>query len=136
MPYKVLLVDDEEGILEEATEALTEEGYECFPANNVDDALAILRDDPGIALVVTDLKMPGKTGGDLIKEARATFDRDIKFIIMSGHGSPTVKTNGVDIDELPFLRKPLDIDEFLEVVEKVVASTGDKPGVGRGENDD
>ncbi len=101
----------------------------------MNDALAILRGDPGITLVVTDLKMPGKTGGDLIKEARAAFDRDIEFIVMSGHGSPTVKTNGVDIDDFPFLRKPLDIDAFLEMVGRVAASTGGKPNEDRGGND-
>ena len=136
MPYKVLVVDDEKDILEEAAEALTEEGYECLSADNVDYALAILRDDPEITLVVTDLKMPGKTGGDLIKETRAAFDRDIEFIVMSGHGSPTVATNGIDIDDFPFLRKPLDIDEFLEMVGRVAASIGGKPGEGRGTNDE
>ena len=136
MPYKVLVVDDEKDILEEAAEALTDEGYECFLANNVNYALAILRDDPGIALVVTDLKMPGKTGGDLIKEARAAFDRDIEFIVMSGHGSPTSEINGVDIDEFPFLRKPLDIGEFLEMVERVAASIGGKADEDRGANDE
>ncbi len=136
MPYKVLVVDDEKYILEEISETLTDEGYECFPANSADDALAILRDDPEIALVVTDLKMPGKTGGDLIKEVRAEFDRDIKFIIMSGHGSPTVKTNGVDIKAFPFLRKPLDIGEFLEMVERVAASMSGKPDDDGGGNDE
>ncbi len=136
MPNKVLVVDDEQEILEEISETLTDEGYECFPANNVDDALAILRDDPGIALVVTDLKMPGKTGGDLIKEAQEAFDRDIKFIVMSGHGSPTVQTNGVDIKSFPFLRKPLDINAFLEMVERVVASMGGKSDEDRGGNDE
>ncbi len=122
MSCKVLAVDDEKYILEEISEALTDEGYECFPADNVDDALAILGNDPGITLVITDLKMPGKTGGDLIKEARAAFDRDIKFIIMSGHGGSTVRTNGIDIDALPFLRKPLDIEEFLEMVKENISS--------------
>ena len=136
MPCKVLVVDDEKDILEEAAEALTDEGYECFLANNVSYALAILRDDPEIALVVTDLKMPGKTGGDLIKEARTAFDRDIEFIIMSGHGSPTSEINGVDIDAFPFLRKPLDIGEFLEMVERVAASIGGKPHADRGANDE
>ncbi len=136
MSHKVLVVDDEQYILEDISEALTEEGYECFPAHSVDDALAILRDDPGIMLVVTDLKMPGKTGGDLIKEVRAAFDREIKFIVMSGHGSHTVKINGVDIDALPFLRKPLDIDAFLEMVEREAASMSGKPDDGVGTNDE
>ncbi len=136
MSCKVLVVDDEKYILEEISETLTKEGYEWFLADNVDDALAILRDDPGIMLVVTDLKMPGKTGGDLIKEAQEAFDRDIEFIVMSGHGSPTVKTNGIDIGEFPFLRKPLDIDEFLEMVERVAVSTGGKPDDDGSTNDE
>ena len=62
MADKILVVDDEMEILEETSEALTEAGYECLCADNVDDALRILRRDSEIALVVTDLKMPGKTG--------------------------------------------------------------------------
>ncbi len=131
MPYKVLVVDDEEGILEEAAEALTDEGYECFSASNVNDALAILRNDPGIALVVTDLKMPGKSGGDLIKEARAAFDHDITFIIMSG--SP--EKFGLDLNKFSVLRKPLDINEFLEAVETALSLKGAKIGT-EGANDE
>ena len=119
---KILVVDDEMEILEETSEALTEAGYECLCADNVDDALKILRRDSEIALVVTDLKLPGKTGGDLIREAREEFDRDIAFIVMSGYGSPTVENNGINIDDFPFLRKLLDIGEFLELVRKAKGS--------------
>ncbi len=122
MPYKVLVVDDEKQILEEAAEALADEGYECFVADSVDRALEILRREAGITLVVTDLKMPGRTGSDLIKAAQQEFDREITFVIMSGHGSPTVKTNGINIDDYTFLRKPLDINEFLDVIGHVVST--------------
>lgn len=118
MADKILVVDDEVEIVEEAFEALTEDGYDCRCANNVDDALKILRRDSEITLVVTDLKMPGKTGVDLIQESRKEFDHDIAFIVMSGHGSPTVNHDGINIDDYPFLRKPLDIGEFLELVRR------------------
>jgi len=130
---KVLIVDDERDILEEASEALSEEGYEAICAGGVEDALDALRNHPDIGVVVTDLKMPGKPGGDLIKAARQEFKRPITFIVMSGHGSPRVETDGVDIEKFPFLRKPLDIDEFLEAVETAVTSGNERERDGRQE---
>ncbi len=119
---KILVVDDEQAILDEASEALTEEGYQAFCANSVDGALDILRKHGDIVVVVTDLKMPGKTGTNLINEAQAEFKRDICFIVMSGHGSPSIDTNGLDIRKFRFLRKPLDIDEFLGAIKAAVSS--------------
>lgn len=122
MPAKILLVDDEPVILEETSEALIEEGYACLCADNIAAAMEALDVDPDIALVVTDLKMPSGTGAELIHEATKRFDRDIKFIVISGHGNPRVETGGIDIKDYPFLRKPLDIERFLEVVETVLTA--------------
>ncbi len=117
---KILVVDDEADILDEIDETLTDEGYETFCAERVDEALEVLRNHADINLVVTDLKMPGKSGADLINEARAEFERDITFIIISGHGSPTADTFGLDIEQFIFHRKPLDIDQLLESIESVL----------------
>ncbi|MCH8104868.1 MAG: response regulator [Proteobacteria bacterium] len=114
---KILVVDDERDILDEIEETLTEEGYEVICAAEVNAALEALRTHSDINLVVTDLKMPGKSGADLINEARTDFERDISFIIISGHGSPSVETFGLDIDQFIFHKKPLDIDRFLESIE-------------------
>lgn len=122
MPAKILLVDDEIDILDEASEALIDEGYSCLCADSAAAALEMLGANPDIALVITDLKMPGRTGAELIREATERFDREIRFIVMSGHASPRVETNGVDIDDYPFLRKPLDIGRFLEIVEAVLTT--------------
>lgn len=117
---KILIVDDEEIILEEASETLTDEGYECFLASNVDAAVEIVKTTPRIILILTDLKMPGKTGADLIKVVEKNFGQDIKFIVMSGHASPRVEANGIDIVSYPFLRKPLDIENLIEMVASVL----------------
>ena len=114
---KILVVDDEMDILDEIEETLAEEGYEVICVAGVDAALEALRNHSDINLVVTDLKMPGKSGADLINEARTDFERDISFIIISGHGSPSVETFGLDINQFIFHKKPLDIDRFLESVE-------------------
>jgi len=118
---KILVVDDERDILDEIEETLTEEGYQAICMGSVDAALTVLRNHADINLVVTDLKMPGKSGADLIAEARAEFDREITFIIISGHGSPSAEFFGLDINHFIFHRKPLDIDPFLESVESVFA---------------
>lgn len=113
---KVLIVDDEKMILNLMSEALTDEGYECFVADNVDAAVEIMTIIPGITLIITDLKMPGKTGADLIKIVETQCEPNIKFIVMSGHGSPRVEGNGIDIAAYPFLRKPLSIERLLETI--------------------
>jgi DNA-binding NtrC family response regulator len=117
---KILIVDDEEMILELMAETITDTGYECFVANNVDAAVEVVKTTPGIVLIVTDLKMPGKTGADLIKIVEAECEQEIKFIVMSGQGSPRIEENGVDIASYPFLRKPLGIESLIEKISSVL----------------
>ena len=121
---KILIVDDEEIILEEASEALTDEGYECFVASNVEAAVEIVKTTPGIRLILTDLKMPRKTGADLIMTVEIELEKDIKFLVMSGHGSPRVPGNDINIASYPFLRKPLGIENLIEKVGSVLETKG------------
>ena len=107
-------------ILELISEALTDEGYECFVASGVDAAVEIVKTTSGIMIILTDLKMPGKTGADLIKIIETQCDPSIKFIIMSGHASPRIEGNGIDIASYPFLRKPLSIEALLENISSIV----------------
>jgi DNA-binding NtrC family response regulator len=60
--------------------------------------------------------MPKKTGADLIKTVETKWGQQIKFIVMSGHASPGVEDNGIDIASYPFLKKPLDIDDLIDTV--------------------
>ena len=122
MPVKIIIVDDEPIIVEEASEALTDEGYECLSASSVDDALVIVKNTKDIDIIITDLKMPKRTGADLIAAVEKEFDQQIKFIITSGHASPRTERNGVDIGNYPFLRKPLSIDDILDTVATVLKS--------------
>jgi DNA-binding NtrC family response regulator len=117
---KLLIVDDEETILEEVSEALTDEGYECFVASSVKAAVEIVKTTPGILLILTDLKMPRETGADLIKIVKTTMGKNINFIVMSGHASPRIDGNGIDLASFPFLRKPLDVENLIETVVSVL----------------
>lgn len=122
IPIKILIVDDEEIILEEASETLTDEGYECFVASSVKAAVEVIETTPGISLILTDLRMPEESGADLIKMVEEKFGQDIKFIVMSGHASPSIETDGIDLKLYPFLRKPLDVVSLIEIVDSVLAT--------------
>jgi len=124
MTIKILIVDDEEFICEEVSETLIDEGYQCLTASNVDDALTIIRNNHDISLIVTDLKMPRKSGVDLIKIVENEFGKTFKFVVMSGHGSALVDEIDIDLNAYSFLKKPLDIDKLIETVSLVeVVST-------------
>ena len=123
MSIKILVVDDEEIIVEEALETLTDEGYQCFGASGVDAAVKLVSTAVGIDLIITDLKMPKKTGADLIKTVETKWGQQIKFIVMSGHASPGVESNGIDIASYPFLKKPLDIGDLVDTVACVLEAS-------------
>jgi DNA-binding NtrC family response regulator len=120
MLTKILIVDDEKLILEEASESLISEGYECFIASGVDAAVEIVKDTPEIQLILTDLRMPQKTGADLIKIIETKYGKRIKFVIMSGHACRKIDDNGIDLASYPFLRKPLDVDNLIETIDSVL----------------
>jgi DNA-binding NtrC family response regulator len=102
------------------SETLTGEGYDCYVADNVESAIEIVNTTPEIILILTDLKMPGGTGADLIKIVETTLGQKIKFIVMSGHARPGVEKNGIDLALYPFMKKPLDIENLIEKVGSVL----------------
>ncbi|MCP4076991.1 MAG: response regulator [Gammaproteobacteria bacterium] len=121
----ILVVDDEEYILDELVEAISEDGNDVMSANSVDKAIDILRDNLDIKLLITDIKMPIKLGTELIHFSMREFPDRHKFIIMTGHGDVSNDLNSVELNGIPVFIKPIDLDEvlaFIKVVEKKVNS--------------
>lgn len=108
---KILLVDDEDGIRRVLGLSLSDEGYPVETAANADEALAALkRNRPDI--VLTDIKMPGKSGLELLAEIKA-LDRDIEVIMLTGHGDLDLAIQSLKLEATDFLTKPLN-DELLD----------------------
>jgi DNA-binding NtrC family response regulator len=117
----ILVVDDEQANLDELEEALTDEGHKPICKRSVDDAMAVLYEHEDICLVITDLKMPGKSGMDLARIAQTEFERTITFMIMSGHGSPSADIHELESSHIFLHKKPLDLDQFTDAVEMELA---------------
>lgn len=112
----IILVDDEEQFRGRLARAFINRGYTVFEAADVDGALEKIKENkPDWALV--DLKMPGKSGLDLIREAKG-FLPFLKIVVLTGYGSIATATEAVKLGAHYYLPKPADVDDILNAFEK------------------
>lgn len=85
---KILVIEDDPAVQKYIFKTLTAEGYEVLTADDGIPGLRQLAADPGIAIVVTDLIMPGKEGIETIMEIKKSRP-EVKVLAMSGGGKVT-----------------------------------------------
>jgi CheY-like chemotaxis protein len=105
----VLIVDDDPDVLPIAATILSKLGYQPIAASSGSGALELLRRNPSIALLMTDLNMPGMHGFELAERARA-LRPDLKILYTSGHvaglrDNPALRYG-------PFIGKPWRYDDL------------------------
>lgn len=113
---RILLVDDAPSTLEVLQRNLTSQGYQIFTASNVTEAIKILEALP-IDLVVTDLKMPGASGLDLIRHVRENF-RDIEVMMITGYPTVEGAVEAVKTGAEEYLVKPFTDEELFSAVRR------------------
>jgi two-component system response regulator YesN len=120
--YKVLIVDDEELIRNGINHLINWESLGCkvcaTAANGVEGLDMIRTFRPEI--VITDLKMPGKNGMELIAEA-VTDNPRTKFIVLSGYEEFDFAKEVMKYGIKYYLLKPCDEDELVAHLKSVVA---------------
>ncbi|MBU0484448.1 MAG: response regulator [Proteobacteria bacterium] len=107
----ILLVDDEDLFRNRLIKAFEKRGFQVLSAANYDEAVVqIKKNMPKLAVV--DLKMPGKSGLELIETAIG-IDPEIKIVVLTGYGSIVTATEAVKLGALYYLPKPADVDDIL-----------------------
>jgi len=109
---ELLLVDDEEGIRTVLGIALTDMGYRVHSAANGQQALALF-DELAPAIVLTDIKMPGMDGLELLREMKQR-NPDTEVIMITGHGDMDLAIQSLKHQATDYITKPID-DDILEV---------------------
>ncbi|MDO5415813.1 MAG: response regulator [Lachnospiraceae bacterium] len=119
--FKLIIVDDER-IIRESISALID--WKTLDielvgvcANGIEAYNAILDEAPDI--VITDIRMPGMSGLELIKKA-AEMDLDTQFIILSGYGEFEYAKEGMRYGVRNYLLKPCNEQQILEAVQKTI----------------
>jgi YesN/AraC family two-component response regulator len=114
----ILIVDDEEVMREFLSEIL--EDYVITKASNGEEAIEKIKEEK-YGLIITDMKMPGMSGEDVVKFARKICP-DIKIIVISGYSSLSSVNNTVGYGISAFLSKPFTIKQIRAEVEKIFKS--------------
>lgn len=116
---RILVVDDETAARSALTELLREEGYEVQSAGDGFKALGRLEGwRPEI--VVTDLKMPGMDGIQLMEKLRERI-ADVSVVVMTAFGTVESAVEAIQQGADDYLTKPLHLGQLLVVVERVLA---------------
>lgn len=112
---RLLLVDDDETFRERLARAFRDRGLEVAGAGSSTEALARARDfDPEFAVV--DLRMPGPSGMDLVKEL-VQLVPGIRVVMLTGYGSIATALESVRRGAVDYLTKPADADQILAALE-------------------
>jgi len=116
--FTVLVVDDERNIREGLAEAFRMDGYEALTAADGEEGLRLASSDD-VDLVVTDLRMPGKSGSELLKALSARRP-GVPVIVLTGHGSIATAIEAIQRGAFHYLTKPCDIPELEIYLHKAI----------------
>ncbi len=114
----VLVVDDERGLCAGVQEALEREGYRVDAATDADAAVKLAAQRL-YNLVITDVKMPGIDGLELLREVKQR-SRDTQFILMTAYGTVESAVKAMKEGAYDYLPKPIDMKRLRAVVLKAL----------------
>ena len=111
---RILVADDEPGLREFVTDALELDGHTVVAAKDGREAAKLL-DERGFDLVITDLKMPGMTGIELLRKVRAE-QPEVEVIVMTAHGTVDNAVEAMKLGAFEYLQKPLSGPDELRLL--------------------
>jgi DNA-binding NtrC family response regulator len=114
-PLRVLIVEDEDKLRRVLELHLVSEGYEVMAAGSAEEAL---RRTEGVALVVTDLRLPGVDGLSLMDALRQNTDAPV--IVMTAFSSVETAVDAMKRGAVDFLPKPFSLEHLSAVVRKAL----------------
>ena len=116
---KVLVIDDEPRIRSIVSALLTDSGYEVQAVGSGAEGVQACRESMPM-VVLLDLRMPGTTGLEVLKELNERLKVDAKTIILTGHGEVRSAVEAMKAGSFDYLEKPFDNDELLAAIARAV----------------
>jgi two-component system, LuxR family, response regulator FixJ len=123
----IAVIDDEESVRRSLARLLRAHGHAVQTFASVDEFLEGLRVAPRPSCLLVDLRMPGRTGLDLVQILNAS-GAPIPTIMITGHGERPVAERARQAGVVAVLSKPVDGDALLGAIAKVLRVPSDPPG--------
>ena len=114
--WKVLFVDDEEGIRKVMEITLTDAGYQVLTAADGETALSLCaKESPQIT--ITDIRMPGMDGIEVLRRIKEQ-DPNKEVIVVTGYGEIDIAVQALRLDASDFITKPINTDALLIALDR------------------
>ena len=114
----ILIVDDEKNYLVILEALLAPEGYEIITEDNATNALRLIR-EADLDLVITDMRMPGMNGMELLEEAKK-IDPELPVIMMTAYGTIEKAVEAMKKRAYDYITKPFRNEELKLTVKKAL----------------
>ena len=121
MQARVFVVDDEPRMADAIAVALGRDGHDCRTFQRADEALAALERD-GADVLVTDRKMPGMDGIELMRQALAV-DPGLPVILVTAYADVSSAVSAMREGAFDYVAKPFDNDELRALVARALQVT-------------
>ena len=112
----ILIVDDEKNYLVVLEALLSPEGYEIVTTENASDALRLVRESD-LDLVITDMKMPGMSGMELLEECKK-IRPELPVIMMTAYGTIEMAVEAMKKQAYDYIIKPFNNEELKLIIKK------------------
>lgn len=114
----ILIVDDEATIREVMTRTFAEKGFNCFSAENYDEALETINSE-SIEVAMLDIMMPGRNGVDLLQALKAE-DEDIAVVMVTAVADAQTAIGAMRLGAYDYVTKPFNLVEVVMSVERAL----------------
>jgi DNA-binding NtrC family response regulator len=111
----ILIVDDEVGP-RESLRMILKPIYEIYTATNGGEALQVIQNE-NIDLVTLDLRMPGLSGIDVLREIKK-IRADVEVIVITGYGTLTNAQEAIRYGAGDFISKPFNVADIIAIISK------------------
>ncbi len=120
MRRTILIADDEKNIRSGLQIALEDEGYDVLLASDGDEAWKTIT-TKSVDLLVSDLKMPGMSGQELLKRVVSSYPT-MPVVILTGHGTIEAAVDAMRNGAIDFLTKPLNLDRLFLLIRRAFSN--------------
>jgi DNA-binding response OmpR family regulator len=115
---RIMIIEDDEEMRSLMKDFFEEEGFETDSVSNGVDALRMLSKDH-FDLVITDIRMPGLTGLDILPRIRS-LKPETPIIVMTAYGSDDVRRRSLERGATTYLEKPIHLSKLRTVIREMV----------------
>lgn len=113
----ILIVDDDEVMHKLLSTFIFELGHQSHSVYNGADAFQAVQDQP-FDLVLTDVRMPGMDGLELLEKIRA-HTPSLPVVVITGHGDPAMSDKAKALGAHDFIIKPIGLRQFMKLAQEI-----------------